>query len=303
MVTDLPTMAGSPPKRRFQSPAVMHRRAGAVALPLVARKPSSQLRPDPQLLQEPRRDLHAHQALRLARSGQRVADVAEEREVRRERLERPVVARQLLVGGDAVGLAAQPFASTGVGNPYQPVGIAKGQRLEHERVDDAEHRRIGADADRQNQDGDQRVPRFADQPAKRQSEIVEERLEGHERLRRRRGTKVGRVSGHVSARAVLRLCATRRAGLSRRLRPRRLEPVDAFADQVELQLVPARLDGRGNLDRDVGLLAAFEMVGQPRPRVVAVDQRAVGRAQLRAQAHEPAAVAGLRRKRAGSTGS
>ena len=38
--------------------------------------------------------------------------------------------------------------------------------------------------------------------------------------------------------------------------------------------------------------------GQPRAREVAVEQRAVGVAELRAEAHEAAAVGGLRRKRA-----
>ena len=75
--------------------------------------------------------------------------------------------------------------------------------------------------------------------------------------------------------------------------PAPLEPVDAFAHQVELDRVAARCVGRGDLDSHVRLAAGFEGVRQPRARVVAVDERAVGRAQLRAEPDEPPAVARL----------
>ena len=68
-----------------------------------------------------------------------------------------------------------------------------------------------------------------------------------------------------------------------------LEPVDAFADQIELQQVVAGRLRRDDLDGHVDAGARLQRLGQPRARVVALEQRAVLVAQLRA---EPAPAAG-----------
>src|SRR5262249_46494712 len=83
-----------------------------------------------------------------------------------------------------------------------------------------------------------------------------------------------------------------------RRRPALLEPVNPFADQIELQRIAARLFRSRDLDGDVGAGAGAERLRQPGARVVAIEHAAVGGAELRAEADEAAAVAGLRRKRA-----
>src|SRR5687768_3727487 len=69
----------------------------------------------------------------------------------------------------------------------------------------------------------------------------------------------------------------------------RLEPVNPFADQIELQSVTARGLGRRNVNLNLRLVSRWQIVGQPRARVVAIDQRTVGGDQLRAEAHQPPA--------------
>src|SRR5215471_12507091 len=86
-------------------------------------------------------------------------------------------------------------------------------------------------------------------------------------------------------------------GFGRCLTAASLEPVDSLADQIELQSVAARPLGRGDLDADVGARARTERLRQPRAREVAIDEAAVGLAQLRAEADQAAAVGGLRGER------
>ena len=63
-----------------------------------------------------------------------------------------------------------------------------------------------------------------------------------------------------------------------RRRAASLEPVDALADQVELERIAARLRrARGPRLRTSADRRRRDVVGQPRARVVAIDERAVGR--------------------------
>ena len=78
----------------------------------------------------------------------------------------------------------------------------------------------------------------------------------------------------------------------RRRRAAPLEPVNPFADEVELQRVAARLRrAPGSRSATSASPPASTVCGQPGPRVVAFDERAVGGAQLRAEPHETPAVA------------
>ena len=80
--------------------------------------------------------------------------------------------------------------------------------------------------------------------------------------------------------------------LRRRLRAAALEPVDPFADQIELQRVASRLRrAPGSRSATSAASPGPSVSRQPRAGEVAVDERAVGGAQLRAEPDEPAAVA------------
>src|SRR5262245_48769454 len=75
-----------------------------------------------------------------------------------------------------------------------------------------------------------------------------------------------------------------------------LEPVDTFADQIELQGVAARLVGYRDFDGDLRPVAGAERLRQPGACVVAIEHRAVGGAELGPEADEAAAVGGLGRE-------
>ena len=53
-----------------------------------------------------------------------------------------------------------------------------------------------------------------------------------------------------------------------------LEPGDPFVDQIELQLVSSRRGGAGTSIARSTVLPAFQVCGQPRARVVQLDERA-----------------------------
>src|SRR4026209_2761082 len=78
------------------------------------------------------------------------------------------------------------------------------------------------------------------------------------RERRPRGTDAARPSAHPQASGNCR-------------RSCRLEPVDAFADEIELQSVLAGFGGRGNLDRHVSRPSRAEIDRQARARGIAPD--------------------------------
>ncbi len=56
--------------------------------------------------------------------------------------------------------------------------VAIRQRREEHRIDDAEDRRIGADAEGERQQNDQRECRGVAQPARRVAEVVEQGVHG-----------------------------------------------------------------------------------------------------------------------------
>src|SRR5262249_28217266 len=87
--------------------------------------------------------------------------------------------------------------------------------------------------------------------------------------------------------------------LRRRLRSAVLEPIDAFAHQVELERIAARALRTGNLDRDVEHRAGGQRLGQPCAGEGAIADRSRCVAELRTETHETTAVGSLRRKRPG----
>ena len=64
--------------------------------------------------------------------------------------------------------------------------------------------------------------------------------------------------------------------------------------------VAARLDGRGELYLDLGVGPRSDRGWQPCARIVALDQLAVGRAELGAEPDQTTSIRGLRGKRAGA---
>jgi hypothetical protein len=77
-------------------------------------------------------------------------------------------------------------ATSGLGHDDQAVGIWPGERPQQDAVDDAEQRRRGADADRQQRDGQDGVARVAPQETEGIAQIVRRAGEPPTRLHRRR---------------------------------------------------------------------------------------------------------------------
>ena len=71
-----------------------------------------------------------------------------------------------------------------------------------------------------------------------------------------------------------------------RLRSTRFKPVDALADEVELQGIATRGVGNGHVDWHVDGGARAEWARQPRACVIAVGHFAAALAELRAEANE-----------------
>ena len=64
------------------------------------------------------------------------------------------------------------------------VGIGEWQRFDQHRVHDAEHRRVGADAERQRDHGQRREPRIAREQPKGETDVLKERFHGSPQARR-----------------------------------------------------------------------------------------------------------------------
>ena len=79
------------------------------------------------------------------------------------------------------GLPRQP-RRVAVGDPDQPIGLGEGQRAQDQRVDDAEDRDAGADAEAGDEDGERREAGVAPQDADGVTQILKELGEGHARL-------------------------------------------------------------------------------------------------------------------------
>ena len=68
-------------------------------------------------------------------------------------------------------------------DPHQPVRITEGQRAQQQCIDDAEDGCVGADAEGQNENGDQRESAIAAQRTKSIADILEKNFEIHESSR------------------------------------------------------------------------------------------------------------------------
>ena len=127
-------------------------------------KPRPDRRCHAEHLEELRTDGHADQALRVTAAGERVAGKAEEREVAGHAIQRAAVALHLLDDTDRVRARAHPLVAGIRSDPDEAIGVGKRQRTQHDRIHDAEHGRIRADADGQNDGDAQREGRRLDQP-------------------------------------------------------------------------------------------------------------------------------------------
>ena len=68
----------------------------------------------------------------------------------------------------------------GIGDPHEAVGLTERQRPEEQRADDAVDRGRGADAEADDEDGEDREAGVAPQHAERVAQILEQRLEGRQ---------------------------------------------------------------------------------------------------------------------------
>jgi hypothetical protein len=94
-----------------------------------------------------------------------------------------VVGAELVVGVSGVGGAGLAALGGRWRDPHQAVRIAEGQRPQQQCVHNTEHRNIGADAKRENQDSDERKAAIAAEGAKSVAEILEKNIEIHESSR------------------------------------------------------------------------------------------------------------------------
>src|SRR5262249_35070880 len=61
---------------------------------------------------------------------------------------------------------------------HEAIGLAVGERLQEDRLDEAEDRRVGADAEGEGDDGDRRRGRGAEEHPQAETKVVEEGLHG-----------------------------------------------------------------------------------------------------------------------------
>ncbi len=130
----------------------------------------------PQHLEEARRHVDGHQPLGFAAPRQGLSAVPEEGEICAQFSERLSVALEGLEDVDPEGPTAESGGAD-IGNPGQPIGFGKRQRPQHQRIDDAEDGGVGADAEREDDDRDQRQSPIAPESAQRVLHILAKRLE------------------------------------------------------------------------------------------------------------------------------
>ncbi len=104
-------------------------------------------RPDPQYLQEVPGHRNPDHSLRLAADDESVAPEVEEGQVAGEGLEGTTEAAPVAEVGGPEGDGTEAPALQGVGHVDETVGLVEGQGAQEERVDHAEHRGRGADAE------------------------------------------------------------------------------------------------------------------------------------------------------------
>ncbi len=138
----------------------------------------AELGPDSEHVEEVLRDRHAAQALGLALAAEKIVANTVEREVAGNRRQRLRALAQIQHVAD-LGRLAGESAAVAVGNPYQAFRIREGQRPQDQRMDDAEDRGAGADAEAGDEDGESRKAGVAAQRANGVAKILEKVGEGH----------------------------------------------------------------------------------------------------------------------------
>ena len=142
----------------------MNRHSSAVKLPPERER-------HPEYVEEVVGHADVAEPLRIARAGQRLpAAEIEEGEVPGQCVEARVLfaPRFERVGA---GRARRHPAGALVLDPYQATRIPERQRPQQHRIDDAEHCRAGADAEREREQGDSGEPRRLDELSERELEI------------------------------------------------------------------------------------------------------------------------------------
>jgi hypothetical protein len=115
---------------------------------------AAELRTHAEHVEEVLRDLHAAHALRAGGADQRVLRGVGERVVGGQRFEGCVLAAPVEQRVHARGAIGHRGAAVAVLDPNQALGLLERQRLQQHRVDESEHRRAGADAERERGHGD-----------------------------------------------------------------------------------------------------------------------------------------------------
>ena len=151
----LPTMRRIGAVAARPQPVAQDDDAIAARVLFVRQERAAEHRPDAEHLEEARGDAQARRPARLRRAGEVVAACRPSRTARGCRTTAALEPVAVVRHRDDVDVAPGSVRGPSTSSPAAPAS-GNGSRLQQRRVDDAEHRRVGADAEGQREDGDER---------------------------------------------------------------------------------------------------------------------------------------------------